>query len=150
MVYCCACFCYICVCVCEGEVGGDDQLWRVPQCPRAVTTRRRHPLLHRGQVCVSLPIVSSYQNSSAWLISFPGSSMPRFEPGNEASAWLVLSILLFYCPCSHRPLELDNVYNQDQVRHMVPYVEPSFSLMGTWIHAPMHTYGMHQVEFRSL
>ena len=67
--------------------------------------------------------------------------MPRLEPGNEASAWLVLSILLFYCPCSHRPLELDNVYNQDQVRHMVPYVEPSFSLMGTWIHAPMHTYG---------
>ena len=49
IVYCYACFCYVCVCVCvcEGEVSGNDQLWRVPQCPRAVTTRRRHPLLHR-------------------------------------------------------------------------------------------------------
>ena len=45
--------------------------------------------------------------------------MPRLKPGNEVSAWLVLSILLFYFLCSHRPLELDNVYNQDQVRHMV-------------------------------
>ena len=54
----------------------------------------------------------------------------QFCPVDPLSGGVCMSSL--YCPCSHRPLELDNVYNQGQVGR--------FWCMYTHAHTHTHTH----------